>query len=139
MKCTVTTHIDVDKNLSKVRNDEFWKFAANEWWKLMTPYVPMETGTLSETVDIRPKEVEYTAPHAHYAYEGKVMGPNFYAPDYGFWSPPGKKKQYTGKKLNFSKSKHPLASARWDKAAAPAQKPKLISAMQKFIDGGGLK
>lgn len=104
----------------------------------MTPYVPMNTGTLSEQVEIRPGEVEYTAPYAHYVYEGRVMGPTYYDPDYGFWSPPGEKKHYTGKKLNFSGGKHPLASAHWDKAAEPTQKPKLIAAMQGYIDKGGL-
>ncbi len=138
MKCKVISHIDVGRNLKRVQNDGLWKFAAEEWWKLMTPYVPMDTGTLSRQVEIRPGEVEYTAPYAHYMYEGRAMGPAYYDPDYGFWSPPGEKKHYTGKKLDLSGGKHPLASAHWDKAAEPVQKPKLIAAMQRYIEKGGL-
>lgn len=111
MKMKVTSHIDVGRNLKRVQNDGLWKFAANEWWKLMTPYVPMDTGTLSEQVEIRPGEVEYTAPYAHAVYESNA---------------------------NFRRDKHPLASDHWDKAAEPVQKPKLIAAMQGYIDKGGL-
>ena len=49
MKCKVISHIDVGRNLKRVQNDGLWKFAAEEWWKLMTPYVPMDTGDVIET------------------------------------------------------------------------------------------
>lgn len=107
----VETDINIPKHMQKVRADPFWTFAANEWWKLMTPYVPMDSGALSQTVTIHPKVVEYTVPYAHYIYEG-----NF----------------------KFRKDKHPLATNRWDKAAKPTQAPKLIDAMQGYIDSGRL-
>lgn len=134
--------IDVIGTAKQLHSPELWEFAANEYHRLLTPYVPMESGELSETVSIKGGdlngEIEYTSPHAHYIYEGKAMGPSFYAEGFGFWSPPGEKKHYTGKMLNISKSNHPLASTHWDEAAEPTQKPKLIAAIQEYIDSGRL-
>lgn len=138
-KMKVTSKVNISKHMSKVQSDKFWEFAATEWWKLITPHAPMQSGNLSENVTIRPKEIEYNSPHAHYQYTGLVMGPNFYDPDFGFWSPPGQKKEYTGGALNYSKAKHPLASKEWDKAAAPTKKPDLIDALQDYVDSGRLK
>ena len=135
-KLTVKADIDVRKNMAKVRDDDFWKFGANEWWKDITPFAPMETGTLFESVEIRPKEIEYFAPYAHYLYRGELM----VDPDTGSsYARQGVKKIYAGTPLNISKQRHPLATKEWDKAAEPTQKPKLIDAMQKYIDSGRLK
>lgn len=134
-RITVKTNIDVPKTVSAVRGDEFWKFAATEWWRLISEYTPRDTRNLIQNVDIRPKEIEYKSPYSHYMYEGKVMGPNYYNPDYGFWSPPGQKKHYTGAELKYT---NPKASKEWDKAAEPIQGPKLVQAMQGYIDSGRL-
>ena len=141
MGVSIKVNINIPKILAKVRDEKFWTFGASEWHRLVSPYVPFETGTLDETVDIKGEkqvgEVEYYAPYAHYQYEGKVMGPSYFSPDYGYWSPPGEKKHYTGSKLILH-NKHPLSSAKWDKTAEPTQKPKLIDAMQGYIDSGRL-
>lgn len=143
MSTQVKVKIDVLGTVNKINDPKFWTFAANEYHKLLTPYVPMDSGTLSETVKTKGGEgngeIEYYAPYAHYIYEGKAMGPSFFSDGFGFWSPPGERKHYTGKKLNISKSKHPLASTHWDEAAEPTQRPKLIEAMQSYIDSGRLK
>lgn len=98
--------------MKKIEDDSFWKFAANEWWLLISPYTPMDTGTLWQSVNIHPKEIEYTQPYSHRIYEG-----NF----------------------NFKTDMHPLASRQWDKAAQPTQEGNLIDAMQAYIDSGRLK
>ena len=46
---------------------------------------------------------------------------------------------YGGEGMNFRRDKHPLAAPRWDLAAAKAQKPALIRALQAYVDGGGLE
>ncbi|MBO5060240.1 MAG: hypothetical protein J6C82_04935 [Clostridia bacterium] len=142
MKMSVEVNVSVSHNLAKVRDKTFWLFAANEYHRLVSPYVPFQSGNLDETVNITSTETggenEYISPYAHYIYEGKAMGPTYYAPDYGFWSPPGQKKHYTGEKLEISKSRHPLASDHWDKAAEPTQKPKLIDSMQGYVNSGRL-
>ncbi len=134
-KVTVKADINIPKNLAKVQSDEFWKFGANEWWKLITPYTPMETGGMSEHVEIIPKEIEYLDPQAHYLHKGELM----VDPDTGSsYAKKNAKKVYAGKELNISKAKHSLATKEWDKAAEPTQKPKLIKAMQEYIDSGRL-
>jgi hypothetical protein len=139
---TSVSHIDVDKIVGMVDNDAFWTFAATEWWKLYQPYVPMDSGTLSQQVTIEPKTITHTAPYAHYQYTGAVYGPNFPITVggviEGFFSKPGVPKHPTGASLNYRKDKHPLASAKWDKAAEPSQKDALIQRLQAFVDGGGL-
>ena len=141
-KLSIKTKLDIPGTLKKVEDPMLWKFAANEWHKLITPYTPMETGTLSEDVKIKGEVktgyIEYTSPYAHYQYEGKAMGDSFFNPDFGFWSLKGKPKHYTGKSLNYDKSRHPKACAKWDKVAEPTEKPKLIQAMQGYVDSGRL-
>lgn len=98
----------------KAANDPaFWTFAATEWHRLYAPYVPMKEGFLTNNVIIRPKEIEHAVPYA--------------------------RRLYNGTNFRFSKNQHPNASAKWDKAAAATQLPKLISAMQAYIDSGRLK
>lgn len=115
MRVEVTSNIDIPKHMRKVRDDAFWTFAANKWWTLITPYVPMDTGTLSETVTIRARdgngEIEYTSPYAKYVYYGKRA---------------------------FRKDNHPLATSQWDKAAKLTQEPELLRSMQDYIDSGRL-
>lgn len=112
MKMEVSgVNIDIDGHIRRARSGPFWVFAATEWHRLYQPFVPMRTGMLAQQVVITPGQIEHTAPYAHYIYDG-----NF----------------------NFRKDQHPLASREWDKAAEPTQKPKLINAMQRFVDSGRL-
>lgn len=133
---TVKSDINIPENLKKIDNDEFWTFAASEWHRLISPYTPKKTGNLIENVTIRPKEIEYKSPYAHYQYEGKVMGKNYHDPDSGFWSP--LKKKYTGGNLKYKTDKNKDASKEWDKAAKPKQEEKLIDALQDYVDSGRL-
>lgn len=133
-------NVNVQRLHDKVMNDRaFWTYAATEWHRLYKPYVPFESGALRDTVIIRPKEIEHTAPYAHYQYTGQVYGPNY--PIYqngvhtGFYSPPNRKKKPTGKSLKY---KNPKASKEWDKKAEATQKHKLISSLQSYIDSGRL-
>ena len=135
----VEANINVSANLKKVKDPKLWEYGATEWWKLITPYVPMETGTLSESVKIKGHsgagEIEYFVPYAHYLYKGELMVDSETGSSYARY---GAKKVYTGTDLQFSKDRHPLASKEWDKAAEPTQKPKLIDAMQDYVDSGRL-
>lgn len=135
--------VNVHRIASKAENDPaFWTFAATEWHRLYKDYVPMNQGDLYNKVTIVPKEITHNAPYAHYQYEGNVYGPNIPIMEngtpVGFFSPPGKPKSKTGRKLKYSKALHPKASAKWDKAAAPTQLPKLAQSLQNYIDSGRL-
>ena len=114
MKITVTvnSNIDIPKHMKAIQDPRFWTFAASEWHRLYKPFMPRDTGTLMNTVAIRPKEIEHTVPYAHYQYEGH---------------------------FNFRKDKNPKASRHWDKAAKPTEEPKLIRSLQAYIDSGKAK
>lgn len=109
---TVEANINIPKNLAKINNDTFWRYAASEWHRLYSPFVPMQTGNLMEDVTIKPKEINHNAPYAK-----KLYNSNF----------------------NFRKDKHPMASGKWDKAAIPTQGEKLINSMQAYADSGKLE
>lgn len=111
MKVDVEVNINIPKHLAKARDPAFWTFAATEWHRLYMPYVPMRTGMLMSQVVITPGQIEHTVPYAHYIYDNN---------------------------LRFRRDLHPLASREWDKAAEPTQKPKLIRAMQAYVDSGRL-
>lgn len=108
---SVESHIDIPAVMSSIRDKRFWTFAASEWHRLYSSYVPMDTGTLKNTVDIRSTEnygdITHTVPYAHYQYEGH---------------------------FNFRKDRNPKASRQWDKAAIPTEEPKLIRSLQRYID-----
>ena len=36
--------VDIKKHRKALQNADFWTRAAREWYKLYTPYVPMDTG-----------------------------------------------------------------------------------------------
>ena len=113
---SVTTHIDTISLLRQVRDPKFWKFAATEWHRLYRNYIPKDTGALENTVVITSAESEGSITHTQ-PYAESVYLHN----------------------RRYRKDKHPLATARWDEAAAPTQKPKLIKSMQAYIDSGRLK
>lgn len=147
MKITLSVgdiKINAAEIIGKAENDPaFWTFAAAEWHRLYKDYVPMKNGILYNQVSITPKQVEHTAPYAHYQYMGRVYGPNIPVTEgertVGFFSPPNRAKKPTGKSLQYSHEQHPKATSEWDKAAAPTQGPKLAHSMQTYIDQGRLK
>ena len=132
--------LDFHGHGEKIMNDNaFWTFAASEWHRLYSPYVPSgDSGNLCNQVVIRPKEIEHTAPYAHYQYEGIVYGPNYPITEggrvVGFYSKAPKRP--TGKSLTY---RNPKASAKWDQAAAGTQLPKLVDSLQSYIDSGRIK
>lgn len=111
VNASVEVNINIPAKLAKIRDPSFQIFAAETWYKLYRDYVPHDTGTLYESVRISPCQIEHIAPYA-----GAVYRHN----------------------RNYRKDKAPMASAHWDQAAAPSQKPKLIMSLQKYIDAGRL-
>lgn len=137
---TVLENINVPKLLSPVRRDKFWKYAAVEWHRLYKDYVPAsEKAILYDQVRFGPKTIIHTAPYAHYQYEGIVYGPNHPIIENGaiagFFSMPNRKKSSTGRKLKYNRDFHPKATRHWDQAAAPTEKPKLVEALQDYLEG----
>lgn len=122
--------------IKAVRGGKVGKYAALQWLKLYSPYMPFESGMLGANVEIESWKITHTAPYAHYQYAGQVYGPSFPIQDgAAFFSPKGKPKHPTGRKLKY---RNPRASAEWDKAAAPVQGGKLAQAIQQYIDAEGI-
>lgn len=136
-----SVNVNIQAHMSKVQGEKLWTYAASEWHRLYRPYVPFKEGTLYNSVNIsggnNEGTIEHTAPYAHYAYEGMVMGPNVPITQggvvVGFFSPVAPK-HYTGAMLHFSG----MGSRHWDEAAAPTQLPLLIQSLQGFVDSGAL-
>lgn len=78
----------------------------------MSPFVPMDSGALDQTVDITPDCVHYKSPYAHFQWNGKV-----FVDDRGStWARRSESKHQINKDLQYSKDQHPLASSHWEKA-----------------------
>ena len=87
------------------------------------PYCPMDSGVLAKSAytatQIGSGEVIYPGPYAHYMYYGEIYGPNIPIFDddsgepTGFFSPPGKKKNPTGRPLEYNTDLNPLAGSFW--------------------------
>lgn len=114
--------------LRKVTNDRFGKFVSGEWWRLMKPYTPYETGTMWQSVKLRPWEIEYFQPYSAYMYYGELM----VDPDTGSsWARKDAKKVYTGIPLKYSK---PGTTDHWDiKAAETGQLNKLYTTLNDAL------
>ena len=119
-------------------------FLANEARRLMNPYVPADSLVLAQNVrtyvDGGKGIVHYQSPYAHYQYMGIVYGPNYPIKDggtiMGYYSPPNKTS--TGRKMQHSAFRHPLATSEWDKAMMRSRKGDLVSAYEAYLKGSRL-
>ena len=110
----------------------------------MDKYVPYRNGELAYTTrTIEKNQIVYSAPYAHYMYEGKVMGPNVPIKENGLvtgWFSPQKPKNYTGKDITYQPSAgHEYAGPRWDKRMWSAEKDDVLKEVQNFVDKHGGK
>lgn len=97
MATTILVHLDknvvsdaIREKLNGVNNPTTMLALHNILAKRCDPYVPFLEGPLSQTTVVSSKGVTYIQPYARY--------------------------QYYGEDFNFTRDKHPLASAKWDEA-----------------------
>ena len=120
------------------KDDKVLLFMANEAKKLMDPYVPADSLTMSKGAKTYTESgrgiVEYPGPYARFQFEGKVMvGVNSRSP----YARKGESKIVTGGILKHSKFRHPLATSHWDKAMMTARGADLARAVQNYIKRKG--
>lgn len=109
MNITVISKIDGSKVEKVFNSPSLQTFEAIEWYRLISPYTPYDTGQLMQNVTIKPGEIVYEEPYAVYPYNGENM--------------------------NFKKDHNPKASARWDqRAIQEKQDEKLTQAVQGYIN-----
>lgn len=109
MGVTVKVEIpNIPKLSNRIFSDDVRTYANTRLHAYCSPYVPMNTGYLDQTVDITPDYVHYKAPYANRVHKGDGM--------------------------NFSEDKHPLATAHWERSMAVAKGQQLaddIAAYEK--------
>lgn len=119
-------------------NKETMTAVHNLLFKMETPYVPFDTGTLSQSVEVNEKHVKYKQPYAHYMYEGIVYGPNIPIIEdgkvVGFYSRPGVKKTPTGEYINYDTSHHARATHHWDQAMLQTEGDSFRAQIEKILE-----
>lgn len=113
-------------------------FANTQLAKYCDKFVPAsQNRIMSSHVNITPDYVQYPGPYAHYQWAGIVYSPNIpiFEGDtlVGFFSPPGKPKTKTDRKLKYSRDTHPLAQAHWEEAAMVRHKEDLENDIRRYI------
>lgn len=112
-------------------------FAASEAKRLMNPYVPARDMVLSRNVRayVEGDEgiVHYMSPYARYQHEGMLMVSRITGSP---WARHGESKVLTNKKLEHSRSRHPLATSHWEKAMMTAKGEAYIASVDAYIHGG---
>ena len=113
-------------------------FMAQEARRLMDPYVPARNMVLSRNVRTYVEDdhgvVHYMTPYARFQYEGFVMVSRITGSP---WANRGESKVVTGRRLNYSGTRHPLATAEWDKAMKTARMDDYLQAVQNYVRGRG--
>ena len=130
---------DLMKNIENSVDDQTMLYVHNRFAQRISPWTPFQEGILSSSVEITPEYIRYDGPYAHYVYEGIVYGPNIPIKQNGqivrWVSPPlGKgSKHPTGKKMEYTKERHPLATDHWDKAAMQTQLDPFIEEIKEYL------
>ena len=106
-------------------------------------YMPFVSGALYKMTqiqtDIRKPEIVTDAPQAKYLFYGKVMVDpklgiaGFMTPE-GWRSRKGSVKVLTGRDLEYTKTKNPMAGPRWDRALSAAEGAALAADLQRFMN-----
>ncbi len=106
----VRIDLNEPKILAKVQNDRFGLLVSNEWKRLIQPYEPRDTNTMSSTAKLYPFKIHYIQP-----YSARV---------------------YYGRDFNFQ-HKNPYSTYEWDiKAAEAGQLDKLTRTLNNALQSG---
>ena len=124
-----------DKGLLEGGNVQ--KFIDSECIRLVEPYVPMKSGTLTQSTTystvIGSGYIVQKTPYARFQYYGKVMTTE----DGRVWAHHGEKKPIiTNRDLQYDTSKHPLAGSHWwDRMKADKGK-ELLKSVKEYVRKG---
>lgn len=105
----VTLDLDgISRKVDRIKSDEgLGLFMATEAMRGMSPYVPFRNGYLDASAKAEPFAVMYST-----SYAGRI---------------------YHGTSLKFSKERHALATAEWDRAYAAAHGQELARAATAYL------
>lgn len=138
VKLTYTAHLD--KRLAGLVDDNVRLYANEEYYRLMSEYIPMETGDLMRNTIVTADGVRFVSPYACYLYHGKVMvdpdtrKAGWFDKKKGRWySREGVRKVQSDRELRFSREKHRLACAYWDRAAMVRHGGAFVKEIEGYI------
>lgn len=108
----------------------------------ITRYMPYRTGALATKLKFikSPTEIEVLGPYARYQYYGEVMvDPETRAAGFkdkdGQWkSRRGVPKVRSGRPIQYTKTKHPLAGPFWDRRLMAAEGAQIAKELQNYVD-----
>lgn len=107
----VAIKVDIGK-LRSVIDGNTRLFANESLYRHAVPYIPRETGTLMELVEITEKGIRFTQPYAHYQWYGLSK---------------------SGNPLHYSKSQHPLATDHWEEQVKLNHYDTIIREIKNYI------
>ncbi len=117
------------QTVKRIFNKDVMKYAHTRLHAYCSPYVPMDSGTLDQKVNITEEYVHYKSPYAHFQWAGKV-----FVDDRGStYAKRSTSKHPTSRKLKYSTDKHPLATSHWEQAMAVAKGEQLASDIEDYI------
>lgn len=117
------------QTVKRIFNKDVMKYAHTRLHAYCSPYVPMDSGTLDQKVNITEEYVHYKSPSAHFQWAGKV-----FVDDRGStYAKRSTSKHPTSRKLKYSTDKHPLATSHWEQAMAVAKGEQLASDIEDYI------
>ena len=105
----------IKANLGIEPNGKVQKFFTNTCYRYMDKYVPMDTGTLRETVALTESTITYEQPYAGYQYYGE-------------------RKDGSHKVSNYTT---PGTGPYWDKRMVSAEMQDIVKEVQDYVNRGG--
>ncbi len=117
------------QTVKRIFNKDVMKYAHTRLHAYCSPYVPMDSGTLDQKVNITEEYVHYKSPYAHFQWAGKV-----FVDDRGStYAKRSTSKHPTSRKLKYSTDKHLLATSHWEQAMAVAKGEQLAADIEDYI------
>lgn len=126
----------IEKNLEKAQMKLNMQVVAD-----CDPLIPFRQGALRGSVNypegIKGGVIEWNTPYAHYMYAGEVYSPNIPMFDadnnlIGFFSPPGKKKDPTGRPLTYHE---PGTTSHWFDVAKSRHLREWVDMVKRTVGG----
>lgn len=117
----------LERGLNTIIDDDFKQYMHEEFYKLMFPYIPYDTGTLASTTEDKILNLS----DEQSMNIGLTSG-NIDSSGITFNAPYAVRSYYENR--NWHKEKHPLATEEWAEAAMNAHEQELINRLQEYAD-----
>lgn len=125
------------KTKSKILNDlgltqNTQLFFAEECYRKMFPYIPAREMQMARNVKITATqedgEILFRTPYSHYQWAGIL----YLAENGSSWAKLGETKYPSDRKLNYSKSLHPLATSHFDEVMWETYEDEIVKSVDNY-------